>query len=410
MITTNIVFDHRGKTLTGKEGPIELRITHNRKTLYISTGVRVRKNEFAFGSVVNRGDADEMNRQLRAILKRTTDVVTDMLEAGESVDAAEVKRRVWKPAKKIADTNEVVGWIEEQLPLLGLRDGTLKHYRPLLIRLTEWDTIRAWSDVTVENIYKFDAWLHSLTAKQTEAQKKMGEPGRLLSDAAVYNYHKCLKAMLARAYKLGVIDENPYDRMKGELKRGDRETMDYLTDEEMEAFESIRPLRGSVMDVAHDLFVFQMYTGLSYGDMQAFDIKDYRLVDGGWRNVGERIKTGVPFVSQLLPPAVAVLEKYQYQLPRIGNADYNHALKALGMACGISRPLHSHMARHTFATFALRQGVKIENLARMLGHTNITQTQRYAKVVAESVHEEFDKLGAAIAKKKTERKTATKRK
>jgi integrase len=372
--------------------------------------VRVRKNEFAFGSVVNRGDADEMNRQLRAILKRTTDVVTDMLEAGEPVDVAEVKRRVWKPAKKIAETNEVVGWIEEQLPLLGLREGTLKHYRPLLIRLTEWDTIRSWSDVTVENIYKFDAWLHSLTAKQTEAQKKMGEPGRLLSDAAVYNYHKCLKAMLARAYKLGVIDENPYDRMKGELKRGDRETMDYLTDEEMEAFESIRPLRGSVMDVAHDLFVFQMYTGLSYGDMQAFDIKDYRLVDGGWRNVGERIKTGVPFVSQLLPPAVAVLEKYQYQLPRIGNADYNHALKALGMACGINRPLHSHMARHTFATFALRQGVKIENLARMLGHTNITQTQRYAKVVAESVHEEFDKLGAAIAKKKTDRKTATKRK
>ena len=66
------------------------------------------------------------------------------------------------------------------------------------------------------------------------------------------------------------------------------------------------------------------------------------------------------------------------------------------MACGITRPLHSHMARHTFATFALRQGVKIENLARMLGHTNITQTQRYAKVVAASVHEEFDKLGAAI--------------
>jgi integrase len=227
----------------------------------------------------------------------------------------------------------------------------------------------------------------------------MGEPAMLLSDAAVYNYHKCLKAMFGRAYKLGVIDENPYDRMKGELKRGDRETMDYLTDEEMEAFESIHPLRGSMMDVAHDLFVFQMYTGLSYGDMQAFDIKNYRLVDGAWRNVGERIKTGVPYVSQLLPPAVAVLEKYNFELPKIGNADYNHALKALGMACGISRPLHSHMARHTFATFALRQGVKIENLARMLGHTNITQTQRYAKVVAQSVHEEFDLLKAAIEKK-----------
>ena len=293
----------------------------------------------------------------------------------------------------------MLDWVAEQLPMLHLSRGTYKHYVCTYEMLCKFGAIEAWEDVTVENIYKFDAWLHGLTAKQSEAEKRMGEPARLLSDAAVYNYHKCLKAMFGRAYKLGVIDENPYDRMKGELKRGDRETMDYLTDEEMEAFESIHPLRGSVMDVAHDLFVFQMYTGLSYGDMQAFDIKNYRLVDGAWRNVGERIKTGVPYVSQLLPPAVAVLEKYNFELPKIGNADYNHALKALGMACGISRPLHSHMARHTFATFALRRGVKIENLARMLGHTNITQTQRYAKVVAQSVHEEFDLLKAAIEKK-----------
>ena len=400
MITTNIVFDHRNKTAAGKTGPIELRITHNRRTLYIPTGVRVRRNEFAFGSVINRADAAELNKQLISIMKRVTEEVTAMLEAGEPVDAAEVKRRVWEPEKKITvDGNEVADWIEDQLPLLGLREGTVKHYNPLLARLKAFGGIRTWRDATVENVYKFDAWLHGLTAKQSEAEKRMGEPARLLSDAAVYNYHKCLKAMFGRAYKLGVIDENPYDRMKGELKRGDRETMDYLTDEEMEAFESIHPLRGSVMDVAHDLFVFQMYTGLSYGDMQAFDIKNYRLVDGAWRNVGERIKTGVPYVSQLLPPAVAVLEKYNFELPKIGNADYNHALKALGMACGISRPLHSHMARHTFATFALRQGVKIENLARMLGHTNITQTQRYAKVVAQSVHEEFDLLKAAIEKK-----------
>ena len=54
------------------------------------------------------------------------------------------------------------------------------------------------------------------------------------------------------------------------------------------------------------------------------------------------------------------------------------------------------MARHTFATFALRKGVKIENLSRMLGHTNITQTQRYDKVVAQSVHDDYDLLSDQI--------------
>ena len=391
------MFDHRNRTTAGKEGPIEVRITHNRKTYYIPTGVRVRRSEFAFQSIINRGDSDELNRQLKVLVQKITGVVTAMLEAGETPDAAEVKRRVWSPEqKKKKDVNEVVAWMQEQLPLLRLRDGTVKHYRPLFVRLTAFGEISEWCDLTIENIYKFDAYLHSLRKELTDAEKKKGVKAEPLSDAGVYTYHKCFRALLTRAYKMGVIDANPYDRLKGEFSRGEKQSMDYLTEEEMAAFESIRPLRGSVMEVAHDLFIFQMYTGLSYGDMQTFDMKDYRLIDGTWRNVGERIKTGVPYVSQLLPPAVAILEKYNYQLPTLGNAEYNHSLKALGMACGITRPLHSHMARHTFATFALRQGVKIENLARMLGHTNITQTQRYAKVVAASVHEEFDKLGAAI--------------
>ena len=397
MIKTQIMFDHRNRTSAGKEGPVEVRITHNRKTYYIPTGVRVRRSEFGFQSIINRGDSDELNRQLKVLVQKITGVVTAMLEAGEALDAAEVKHRVWSPEqKKKKDGNEVVAWMQEQLPLLRLRDGTVKHYRPLFVRLTAFGEISEWCDLTIENIYKFDAYLHSLRKELTDAEKKKGVKAEPLSDAGVYTYHKCFRALLTRAYKMGVIDANPYDRLKGEFSRGEKQSMDYLTEEEMAAFESIRPLRGSVMEVAHDLFIFQMYTGLSYGDMQAFDMKDYRLIEGTWRNVGERIKTGVPYVSQLLPPAVAILEKYNYQLPTLGNAEYNHSLKALGMACGITRPLHSHMARHTFATFALRQGVKIENLARMLGHTNITQTQRYAKVVAASVHEEFDKLGAAI--------------
>lgn len=357
----------------------------------------MRRSEFGFGTVINRSDSQELNQLLQVLLRKITTEVTGMLERGEEVNAAEIKRRVWSASEKKSKT-EVTDWMEEQLPMLGLRPGTLKHYSPLLTRLTQFGEIQTWEDVTVENIYKFDTWLHSLTIAQSEAEKKSGIPAKPLSDAAVYNYHKCMRSLLNRAFKMGIITQNPYDRMKGELRRGDKQTVDYLTEEEMTAFESIRPIRGSQMDVAHDLFIFQMYTGLGFSDMQNFDISQYRLIDGKWRNIGERIKTGVPFVSQLLPPAVSVLEKYNMSIPQINNADYNHALKALGMACGISRPLHSHMARHTFATFALRKGVKIENLSRMLGHTNITQTQRYAKVVAQSVHDDFDLLEKSITK------------
>jgi integrase len=118
-----------------------------------------------------------------------------------------------------------------------------------------------------------------------------------------------------------------------------------------------------------------------------------------WINNGERIKTGVPYVSSILPPALRVLEKYGMKVPRMNNADYNHQLKALGIMACIKTRLHSHLARHTFATYMLRNGAKIENVSRMLGHTNIRQTQRYAKVLAQSVHDDFDMIAAKMKNK-----------
>jgi integrase len=152
--------------------------------------------------------------------------------------------------------------------------------------------------------------------------------------------------------------------------------------------------KGKQIEVAKDLFIFQMYTGLSYSDTQAFDFSQYKKVKGKWINTGERIKTGVAYVSSLLPPAVAVLEKYGWTVPKIDNADYNHLLKVIGTMANIQTKMHTHLARHTFATWMLRNGAKIENVSRMLGHTNIRQTQRYAKVLAESVHEDFDMVAS----------------
>jgi integrase len=252
--------------------------------------------------------------------------------------------------------------------------------------------MKRWQDVTVENIMGFDAYLHTITKPQSDAAVRRGQVAERLSDGGIYNYHKCLKALLNRAFKVGKIDLNPYDRLKGQFKRGEKLSTEYLTEEEMRRFERLLVPKGSVLEVVRDLFVFQMYTGLPYSDMQAFDIADYKWDGKAWQHIGERIKTGVPYVSQLLPPAVKVLERYDWKIPRLSNADYNRHLKSLGAMAGIATPLHSHLARHTFATYMLRNGAKIENVSRMLGHTNITQTQRYAKVLAESVHEDFDRV------------------
>lgn len=408
MITTKLIFDRRGWVKQKKKGIIEVRVTFDRKTIYISTGVCVRKGEWAAGQIVNRPDADILNKRIIAIYERVSQEADKCVKGVANFDTASIKQEIGKIAETYSTDPTFIIWIEQQIPLLGVSEGTTKHYEPLVTRLTEWGQMTRWQDVTVENVAGFDAWLHTVTKPMSDARKKKGEKPEKLSDGGIYNYHKCLKALLNRAKSFRKIDANPYEFLRGKFKRGDKENIEYLTDEEMRKFEAIILPTGSELDVAHDLFIFQMYTGLSYTDMQSFDASDYKWDGHAWRNVGERIKTGVAYVSQLLPPAVMVLEKYHWEIPKMNNADYNHHLKSLQTMAGIKTRLHSHLARHTFATWMLRNGASIENVSKMLGHTNITQTQRYAKVQAQAVYDDFDKVAAGMIQKKTKKKQKVK--
>ena len=395
-ITSAIVWDHRSRVPKGGLGQLEIRITINRKHHHFGTGIRVHKSEFLAGQIVNCHGAKELNERLGIIYKKVLACVNACVEDGKEINTEEIRKKVWQLVESQSDEPTFINWIERQIPLLGVSEGTTKHYEPLVTRLTEWGQMTRWQDVTVENVSNFDAWLHTVTKPMSDARKKKGEKPEKLSDGGIYNYHKCLKALLNRAKSFRKIDANPYEFLRGKFKRGDKENIEYLTDEEMRKFEAIILPANSELDIAHDCFIFQMYTGLSFSDMQAFDFDEYKWDGSSYRHVGSRIKTGCSYVSTLLPPVVKILCKYDGEVPKINNADYNKQLKALGLMAGIKTRLHSHLARHTFATWMLRNGASIENVSKMLGHTNITQTQRYAKVVAQSVHDDFDKVAAKM--------------
>ena len=384
MITSSIVFDHRKRTKRGAEGPLEIRVTSNRKSYYINTGVRVRARQWT-DRIINHPQADTLNEQLAILLRKVGKEVNAAIDAGRDVDVAAIRKKLYDSS--CDDT--VLPWMREEIERLGVVDGTRRHYAGLVKRLEEFDIIHDWKDVSVENIYKLDGWL----------RKMNGRCGKI-TGGAVYNYHKCLRSLLGRAERSELIPFNPYSRLRGVFSKGDRENTEYLTEEEMQLIMKFSPAPGSFMERARDLFIFQMFTGLSFSDMMAFDISAYKKVKGKWCIIASRIKTGVPYVNQLLPPAVEVLERYDMSVPKMTNQVYNRELKLVGKAAGITFPLHSHLARHTFATFMLRNGAKIENVSKMLGHTNIKQTQRYAEVLAESVHEDFNKIEQLLKKKK----------
>ena len=392
MFSTSIIFDRKKQAEGEKEGTLEVRITVDRKSYYINTGVRVNRKHWA-GAIVKRPDADALNNRLGIIVRRVNEKVNEFFEAKQPIDVDAIRSYIYNNSSVNVDKNGLVAWIEKEIPLLNVKEDTRKHYWLLLDRIKAFGKLKAWNDLTVENIYEWDAWLHQM------ANVNSKDDEGTLSNGTIHNYHKHLKAMLNRALTFGIIDATPYARLVGKFGSCENENVEYLTEDEMQLILDTHPVPGTQMETVRDLFVIQMFTGLSYSDMQALDIRNYHKEGDAWVSNGKRIKTGVPFVSQLLPPVVDVLERHGWQVPQMPNQKYNAQLKTFGNVIGIER-LHSHLARHTFATYMLSNDVKIQNVMRMLGHKKIQQTMRYAKVLAKDVHDEYGMIAEKLKNKK----------
>jgi site-specific recombinase XerD len=96
---------------------------------------------------------------------------------------------------------------------------------------------------------------------------------------------------------------------------------------------------------------------------------------------------------------IDVLERNGWKVPQMPNQKYNALLKTFGAVLGIDR-MHSHLARHTFGTYMLSHDAKLQNVMRMMGHKNVRQTLRYAKVLAEDVRDDYNMVGEIFANKK----------
>lgn len=112
-----------------------------------------------------------------------------------------------------------------------------------------------------------------------------------------------------------------------------------------------------------------------------------------------RHKTDTPVNVPLLKVPLAILKKYEGQLPKgqllpvLSNQKLNSYLKEIADLCGIQKNITFHLARHTFATTTtLAKGVPIETVSKMLGHTNIETTQIYARITNEKIRRDMEAL------------------
>ncbi|MDX5420130.1 MAG: site-specific integrase [Hymenobacteraceae bacterium] len=152
-----------------------------------------------------------------------------------------------------------------------------------------------------------------------------------------------------------------------------------------------------------DIFLFSCFTGLAYVDVQQLRHTDIgRGIDGEQWIFKNRQKTEAPSRIPLLPAALQVIDRYRQHpqclhdgrvLPVLSNQKMNAYLKEIADLCGIRKPMTFHTARHTFATtVTMLNGVPMESVSKLLGHTNLKTTQHYAKILDIKVGEDMQRL------------------
>ena len=161
------------------------------------------------------------------------------------------------------------------------------------------------------------------------------------------------------------------------------------------------------LEFTKDIFIFSCYTGLAYIDVIQLTPEEIHLgTDGNHWIISSRQKTGSPLRIPILPKAWVIMDRYKNYprskyngtiFPVISNQKLNSYLKEVADLCNITKNLTFHLARHTFATtVTLSNGVPIETVSKMLGHTSIKTTQIYARIVDAKISEDMGNLRSRL--------------
>ena len=200
-------------------------------------------------------------------------------------------------------------------------------------------------------------------------------------------YMQKIRTIGKYAMSKGLIKVNPFIGLR--IRRGEME-VEFLSEEELHKIRDT-DFKNEAINRIRDIFIFQASSGLSYCDMAALVPSDILYNEAGQPYIHKRrAKTNVFFTSVILPDGVDVLKKYNNRLPIISNTKYNASLKFIKDICEIDKPLHTHIARHTYATLCLNKGIRLEVVSKLLGHTNTRISQHYAKMLQKNIVKEVE--------------------
>ena len=375
----DVIYDRRKLAAKRGKGYVEVRV-------YLG---RNERKYFPMGMAApDEWEALAASEEVTSLLRKCKKIVSAMDVLGEEMtmenfnthyfgEDAIQKQEEEKAKEPDNSKKNFITYMEFALGEEDLRDGTRRHKVCVIEAVKTFGQLNTYGDLTPKKIIAFDNWLHDGTR----------------TDVTCYGYHKKLHKWVRQLFQMGEIAQDPYQVVT--LKRGKSKEREPLTELELKMMRSHK--FEPKLERVRDLFIFAAYTGLSFCDTQTFDFGSMTKKEGDMYYIdGSRIKTETKFFTPILGPAMKVLEKYDYQLPKISNQKANDYLHVIQMELHIRQKLTFHVARHSFATMALAHDVPIENVARMLGHQDIKTTQIYAKILRTTIERHATALQRSI--------------
>lgn len=389
-----IFITQNGKLKSDGTAPIIARITLNGEMCHFSTRLTIlperwlSKEYRTLGKTKEEKNINEMLEQIKVTIK---DRYLGYLSRGETVTASKLKNSMVSLDENSKTLMELCDLFITDYEKLTASRGygmeSLMRYRLAKTRMQEYlvDEYKvrdiALSDINKRFLDRFYLWLCT--------KKKQS------NNTATKFIYRC-SSIYRVAFDNGWVKANPFNSLKLHLDKVDR---GYLTKAELARLIQ-KEFSTKRLDLVRDIFVFSCYTGLSYIDVARLTsemITEWQ--DGNLWIQTHRQKTKIAVNVLLLDVPKMIIDKYRGEaragrlLPILSNQKMNSYLKEIATGCEIDKELSFHMARHTFAaTITLSNGVPIETVSKMLGHSNIRTTQIYARITDQKVSNDMSIL------------------
>lgn len=256
-----------------------------------------------------------------------------------------------------------------------VRVNTIKSYKGAVNHLRKFRKTITVREINVKFVSDFDYYLR-VTAG--------------LNKGGAWAIHKNVRTVISQMVAEGLLDNSPYDGFK--VESGDSKTV-YLEEGEIEKIIGLRKKLTNKMQTNVDRFLFSCYTGLRYSDMVSLKWSDIKANETITKLM---VKTDKIVVVPIAGATQDILDGYKelknaggLVFPRISNDKLNKSLKTIAKLTKIDKHITFHVARHTYGTILARKGVNAFAIMKLMGHSDIKQTNRY-------VHTSVDALSSVI--------------